>query len=59
MKNKHLVFRDGFGVYINHLFAERHNIPWGADIDRSVMDRHSQEVPPFPSETAHIWRDEP
>jgi hypothetical protein len=56
MVRGHLVYRDGFAVHIHPLFAERHQIPWGAEVHSSVLLKHGCEVPPMNYDTSHIWR---
>ena len=54
-KRDFLVYVDGFGVYINVLFAERHKIRDGSSIGKSFMDLHHKEVPPMDCTSSHIW----
>jgi hypothetical protein len=57
-KRDFLVYVNGFGVYINVLFAERHKIKEGTEVHKDFMDLHIEEVPPMESVSHYIWRDE-
>ena len=49
------VYVNGIGTYIHKEFARRHRIQPGADIHRSVMERHSIEVPAEEREKMYNW----
>lgn len=54
-KRDFLVYVEGFGVYINVLFAERHKIREGSSIGRFTINLHRKEVPPMDCTSSHIW----
>lgn len=57
-KRDFLVYVDGFGVYINVLFARKHNIRQGQSVSKSLLNQHYAEVPPMDATTSHIWLSE-
>ena len=57
-KRDFLVYLDGFGMYINVLFARRHGIRQGQSITKFLINKHYEDVPPMEATTSHIWLSE-
>lgn len=40
-----LVYENGMGVYIHKLFAQKHRITPGTEVDSSLLLKHEAEIP--------------